>query len=118
MRRREREVSEIGGVRQAVVPRRARIQGSWTLVSLNSRLESNKAEEDLGEGHVAKIFSFIQCQRIYYKKCFNITSKKIRDVGRRDTYPESYITKYTSIRRCHISPSILVYEDVIYHQAY
>ena len=33
----------------------------------------------------------------------------------RDTYPESYITKYTSIRgtpsQSNISPSILVYED-------
>ena len=28
------------------VPRRARIQGSQTLVSLNSRLESNQEEED------------------------------------------------------------------------
>jgi len=26
----------------AAIPRRARIQGSWTCVSLNSRLESNK----------------------------------------------------------------------------
>ena len=29
----------------AVVPRRARILGSWTFVSLNSRLERNKEEE-------------------------------------------------------------------------
>ena len=28
------------------VPRRARIQGSWIVVSLNSRLASNKKEED------------------------------------------------------------------------
>ena len=33
----------------AAVPRRARIQGSWTFVSLTSRLESNK-EEDSGRG--------------------------------------------------------------------
>ena len=30
----------------AAVPRRARIQGSWTYVSLNFRLESNKEEEE------------------------------------------------------------------------
>ena len=30
----------------AIFPRRARIQGSQTFVSLNSRLESNKEEEE------------------------------------------------------------------------
>jgi hypothetical protein len=30
-----------------VVPRRARIQGSYNFVSLNSRLESNEEEEEL-----------------------------------------------------------------------
>jgi len=34
----------------AAVPRRARIQGSQTFVSLNSRLESNKEEEEEEEG--------------------------------------------------------------------
>ena len=29
----------------AAVPRRARVEGSWTIESLNSRLESNKEEE-------------------------------------------------------------------------
>ena len=29
------------------VPRRARIQGSWTFVSLNYRLESNREEEKI-----------------------------------------------------------------------
>ena len=32
--------------RCAAVPRRAHIQGSWICVLLNSRLESNKEEED------------------------------------------------------------------------
>ena len=40
----------------------------------------------------------------------------------RNTYSESYITKYASIRRSqsHFSPSILVYEDlrVTYHRLY
>ena len=31
--------------KREAVPRRARISGSWTLVSLNSRLESNKEEK-------------------------------------------------------------------------
>ena len=33
------------------VPRRARIQGSWTIVSLNSRLESNRGKEEEEENH-------------------------------------------------------------------
>ena len=36
----------------------------------------------------------------------------------RDTYPESFITQYTSIQRTHISPSIQVYEEVIHQQVY
>jgi hypothetical protein len=31
--------------KRAAVPRRARIEASWTLVSLEPRLESNKEEE-------------------------------------------------------------------------
>jgi len=30
----------------AVVPRRARIEGAWTCVSLDSRLDSNKEQEE------------------------------------------------------------------------
>ena len=36
----------------AVVPRRARIQGSQTCVSLQTRLESDEEEEEEGHGHV------------------------------------------------------------------
>ena len=35
----------------AAVPRRARIEGSWTFVSLNSRLESNEEEEGSHTGY-------------------------------------------------------------------
>ena len=41
----------------AGVQRRARIQGSWTLVSLNSRLEINKSEEGSG---CARIFTGVR----------------------------------------------------------
>jgi len=34
------------GVLHRAVPRRARMQGSWNFVLLNSRLESNKEEEE------------------------------------------------------------------------
>ena len=41
----------------AAVPRRARIQGSYTLVSLNSRLESERKEEEAVYHQVYTVFS-------------------------------------------------------------
>ena len=38
----------VGGQKSEAVPRRARIEGSYTCVSLNPRLESNRAEKKVG----------------------------------------------------------------------
>jgi hypothetical protein len=39
--------SEVSAAYITTVLRRARFKGSWTFVSLHSRLESNKAEENI-----------------------------------------------------------------------
>ena len=53
-----KETSRVGNVSAAKgnsVPRRARIYSSQTFVSLNSRLESNKEEEEQGQLRFSKV---------------------------------------------------------------
>ena len=83
----------------AAVPRRAR-KAHRLCVSLNSSLESNKEEKKKCGSQVWLSQHFCERQWVCTRRLpWSLTTHSHRRRCSRDTYPESCITKYTSIRR-------------------